>query len=269
MTESERGLPHYLRMALVLLALLAAVIVPLIFVFGAFSVKFNLLSWRTGLDLVVTWLPRAAFSALALGILSFVLSIFIRPRGRGLPLAALAIVIPGAVLFQAAQIKAAAQAVPPIHDISTDMQNPPHFSQALIALREASGAENSLDYEGKSVNRDGDPRQVSELQRQAYPDIKPIALNAEPQAAFDAAMRAAQSLDWTVQYADPNAGRIDATDSSFWFGFKDDIAIRISLAQGGGSIVDVRSVSRVGVSDIGANAERIRAFREALTARIS
>ena len=177
MTESERGLPHYLRMALVLLALLAAVIVPLIFVFGAFSVKFGLLSWRTGLDLVVTWLPRAAFSALALGILSFVLSIFIRPRGRGLPLAALAIVIPGAVLFQAAQIKAAAQAVPPIHDISTDMQNPPHFSQALIALREASGAENSLDYEGKSVNRGGDPRQVSELQRQAYPDIKPIALN--------------------------------------------------------------------------------------------
>jgi uncharacterized protein (DUF1499 family) len=68
-----------------------------------------------------------------------------------------------------------------------------------------------------------------------------------------------------VVAADPAAGRIEATATTFWFGFVDDVVVRVRPAAGGGSRIDVRSVSRVGKSDVGANAKRIRAYRAALT----
>jgi len=268
MSRHGKTIGHYLRMLVVSLAAIAALVAPAVFVAGALGVKFDLIAWRTGLNFIVTWLPRAGFSALALGVLALVLAVFVRPRGRGLALALFAVLVPAATLFQAAQVRSEAQSVPPIHDITTDRADPPRFSEAVVALRDASGAENTLDYAGKSVNRDGDERQVSELQAEAYPDIQPIVVSAPPAETFEAAMRTAQSMGWTVQYAAPDAGRIDATDTTFWFGFKDDVAIRVRAAQGGGSIVDVRSVSRVGVSDIGTNAARIRDFRDQLTGRL-
>jgi uncharacterized protein (DUF1499 family) len=72
-------------------------------------------------------------------------------------------------------------------------------------------------------------------------------------------------MGWEIAEADAAAGRIEATDTTFWFGFKDDVVIRIRPAEDGGSIVDIRSKSRVGMSDVGANAARIRAFRDRLT----
>lgn len=266
MNNTRVGLGHYLRLSVIGLAVLLALATPLIFVIGAFGVKLGLIPWRAGLDAVMHWTPRAAFSALVLGVVALGLAVAVKPRFRGLFPALLALIIPAAVLYQGVQIRNQAKAAAPIHDVSTDTANPPNFSQALIALREASGAENALD-NPRTMTGDGTERRVAELQHQAYPDITSVALQAEPGTAFEAAMRTAQSMGWTVQYADQGAGRIDATDTTFWFGFKDDMAIRVQLAQGGGSIVDIRSVSRVGVSDIGTNAARIRDFRDALTAR--
>jgi len=77
--------------------------------------------------------------------------------------------------------------------------------------------------------------------------------------AFTAAVQTAEALGWEVVAADPVAGRLEATDTTFWFGFKDDIVVRIR-SQPDGSRVDVRSVSRVGRSDVGTNARRIREF---------
>jgi len=140
-----------------------------------------------------------------------------------------------------------ARSLPAIHDISTDTVNPPAFV-AVLPLRR--GAPNPAAYGGA---------QIAALQKKAYPDIVPAHLAVPPAQAFRRALDAAQGMGWEVVAAAPAQGRIEATDTTFWFGFKDDVVIRIS-ANGAGSRVDVRSLSRVGRSDVGKNAERIRAF---------
>jgi len=144
-----------------------------------------------------------------------------------------------------------ARAVPMIHDITTDTDNPPSFA-AILALRK--GAANSADYGGPGV---------AAQQKAAYPDIKTLALNEPPAQAFERALAAAKRLGWEIAAADASKGRIEAVDTTRWFRFKDDIVIRV-LPKGGESKLDVRSVSRVGKSDIGANAKRIRKFLAAL-----
>ncbi len=140
-----------------------------------------------------------------------------------------------------------AKAMPPIHDISTDMTNPPQFVK-LMPLRQ--NAENSAIYEGFAV---------ANQQRAYYPDIRPLVLPIAPSIAFHAALREAQNRGWQIVDANASTGRIESIATTFWFGFKDDVVVRITPAPGG-SRVDMRSVSRVGLSDVGTNANRIRSF---------
>ena len=143
-----------------------------------------------------------------------------------------------------------ARAAPPIHDISTDLENPPPFD-ALVPLR--GDASNALE-------RSSD---VTGLQRDGYPDLAPITLPAPPDQAFDRALAVAQEAGWQIVTADKSSGRIEATDTTRWFGFKDDVVVRLT-PWGAGTRVDVRSVSRVGRSDIGTNARRIRQYLDRL-----
>ncbi len=136
--------------------------------------------------------------------------------------------------------------MPRIHDISTDTVTPPQFVK-IMPLRKH--AENSAAY---------DPADAVE-QRAAYPDIKPVVLPLPTTAAFEDAFRTAKDLGWQIVAADVPAGRIEAVATTFWFGFKDDVVVRVKRVSGG-SRVDVRSVSRVGLSDVGTNASRIRKF---------
>ena len=140
-----------------------------------------------------------------------------------------------------------ARAVPHIHDITTDVTHPPQFV-AVLPLR--AGSPNGVAYGG---------REIAELQRKAYPDIEPLVLRAPPGAASARARDAAEALGWAIVAADSATGRLEATATTFWFGFKDDIVVRVT-PEGSGSRVDVRSVSRVGRSDLGTNARRIREF---------
>jgi uncharacterized protein (DUF1499 family) len=140
-----------------------------------------------------------------------------------------------------------AHRVPPIHDITTDTENTPKFV-AIVKLRK--DASNPVEYGGQ---------QVAKLQRMAYPDIGPLIIDDSPARAFELAFETAQKMGWEIANADTDNGLIEATATTFWFGFKDDVAIRIT-AQEHGSRIDVRSVSRVGISDIGTNAKRIRTF---------
>ena len=82
--------------------------------------------------------------------------------------------------------------------------------------------------------------------------------------AYEAALATAREMGWTVSTASPEAGMFEATATSFWFGFKDDVVVRVTDTGLESARVDVRSVSRVGVSDLGANAARIEAFSENL-----
>ncbi|MGB9122938.1 MAG: DUF1499 domain-containing protein [Candidatus Angelobacter sp.] len=136
----------------------------------------------------------------------------------------------------------------PIHDVSTDRDNPPQFV-AVLPLRAAAKAPNSTDYDAKTA----------ELQKETYPDIGPLHLDVPSAQAFDRAAAAAKDMKWDVIITDPAQGRIEATATTFWFGFKDDVVVRVT-ADGSGSRVDVRSLSRIGKSDVGANARRIRDY---------
>ena len=143
-----------------------------------------------------------------------------------------------------------ARDVPPIHDITTDLERPPTFD-AIVSLR--AGAPNSLER----------PTELSEQQRLGYPDLGPATLSMPPEQAFDRALAVAQQAGWTIVTADKTAGRIEATDTTRWFGFQDDVVVRITPS-GAGTRVDIRSVSRVGRSDVGTNARRIRQYLAAL-----
>ncbi len=147
--------------------------------------------------------------------------------------------------------KRAASGLPRIHDITTDTVNPPSFV-AVVSLRE--NAPNSLEYGGT---------EIATMQRQAYPDIKTFVMDLPLERAFSKALDAAHEMGWNIAAADPTQGRIEGTDTTFWFGFKDDIVVRIAPA-GNRSLLDVRSVSRVGISDVGTNAKRIRAYLKKL-----
>ncbi len=140
-----------------------------------------------------------------------------------------------------------AKRLPRIHDITTDTENPPQFV-AILPLRK--DAPNPSSY--------GDPG-IASKQREAYPDIKPLVLDLPSDKAFEGALGTARKMSWTIVDADRKEMRIEATDTTFWFGFKDDIVVRISPVDGK-SKIDVRSVSRVGLSDVGTNARRIRKY---------
>jgi uncharacterized protein (DUF1499 family) len=147
---------------------------------------------------------------------------------------------------------------PSIHDISTDTISPPEFV-AVLPLR--VDADNGVEY---GVSRDMNPRMLAELTKQAYPDLlEPVILDVSPDTAFDRALNAVNELGWDVVDVNRVAGRIEATDSTFWFGFKDDIVIRLT-PMSSGIKVDARSVSRVGKGDVGINAKRLREFFELL-----
>jgi len=142
---------------------------------------------------------------------------------------------------------------PPIHDISTDTDNPPKFV-SLLAERESTNAPNSADY---------DP-DVGAQQRAGYPDLGPLDLDVSADQAFQIALEAVSDMDWRLAAAVPEEGRIEAVDVTFWSGFIDDVVIRLTSLSETQTRIDVRSLSRVGGSDVGKNAARIREYLEHL-----
>ncbi len=156
---------------------------------------------------------------------------------------------------------AKARSAPPIHDITTDLTNPPAFDAAVLKLRERSHAVNSPEYVRQIHGPGGKIIDVPQLQREYYPYIKPLLLAQPPEQALAKARAVARQMGWRLDAYAPAQGRLEATAHTFFFDFKDDIVVRIT-PNGAGSRVDVRSESRVGVSDVGTNAARIRRFLE-------
>lgn len=198
---------------------------------------------------VIAWSGIAAGSGVVLALLCAVFAY--RKHGLAMAFRFLA----GAFICcltaaPAAFYGAKANNLPRIHDISTDLESPPEFV-AMLALRK--DAKNPARYDPK----------VAPLQRAGYPDISSIHLQKSPVAAFRLVNQVAQAMKWDIVATDPNTLRIEATATTLLFGFKDDVVIRVS-PDGANSTVDIRSLSRIGVSDIGTNAGRIRDFRKRL-----
>lgn len=167
-------------------------------------------------------------------------------RGRALLGAALGFAIVGAILVLAAPTGD----LPIINDISTDLEDPPAFRAAL-------------GLPGNSGRDMGYPPDFQEQQRLGYPDLGPIEVATPPAATLDRIADIARGLGWTITARDDAAGTLEATETSRMFQFVDDVSVRVRPS-GEGSIVDVRSKSRVGRGDLGANAARIRRLRDAL-----
>ena len=211
--------------------------------------SYRLWNYRTGIS-VLRWSAYGGTAAAALSLIGLIASLRISIV-RGFLWALMGLVIGGFLVGLMLHWKHVAESVPRIHDITTDTVTPPQF---FTVLRLRKSNENSPVYGGVVV---------AAQQRKAYPDIIPLILPVPPGQAFERAVAAARRLGWQIIDTDMNAGRIEAVATTFWFGFNDDIVIRLRR-QNSGCRVDIRSESRVGVSDLGKNAERIREFLQGL-----
>jgi len=201
-----------------------------------FGTGFSILRW-------------AAVFALVGAIVSLLGGITARPgiHRRGFYLALAGLVIGLVVAGIPWSWLRTAQHMPHIYDITTDPQSPPQFV-SIMPLR--SGAENPATYGGPSV---------AAMQKTAYPDIRPMVLSMPVKDSFNLAIKAAHDMGWQIVADNPAEGRIEAVATTFWFGFKDDVVVRVSPMPTG-SRIDMRSASRVGGGDVGTNAKRVRAY---------
>jgi uncharacterized protein (DUF1499 family) len=231
------------------LAILTAAVSGLLFAGAPLLIRLGALESFLGFKL---FLLGAALGLLAL-LLGLISLYTTRPAtgraGRGLALAA---VIPGAVVVGIIGWAATRSgAVPPINDITTDPADPPQF---VALAHDATNASRDMSYPGETF---------ASQQRAGYPDLAPITVDRPPDEVLAKVKSAIDGFGWKVVSLDPRAGQIEATDTSHIFRFVDDIVVRVR-PQDGGTRVDMRSKSRVGRGDVGANAARIRRLRDAL-----
>lgn len=227
----------------------AVVAALLLFVSGS-GTRFGLWAFPVGF-MLLRWAAFLGVGAAALALVGLLIRRMRAGQG-GLLVVSLALGL--AVAAVPLYWMQAAGKAPRIHDISTDLQDPPEFVAVLPARGEGS---NPAEYAGG---------EVAEAQRIAYPDVQPLFLAMPPAEAFALALREARGMGWEIVAQDPQAGRIEATATTLWFGFKDDVVVRVQPA-GEGSRIDVRSLSRLGVSDVGTNAKRIREYLSELESR--
>lgn len=218
---------------------------------GPIGWRMELWHFRFGFQTLMPWAAWIGVGAAGLGLAS--IAIGFGTMRRGALLAALLAVAGGAVAIWIPWSWGQMRGIhPPINDITTDTERPPVF-KAAAALRKGLGI-NSVTYGGGAV---------AKHQLDAYSDIAPVTTPLAPAAAYAKAITAARGMGWTITADEPGSGHIEASERSRWFGFTDDIVIRVE-ANAGGSVIDIRSQSRWGRSDFGVNVRRVRIYIAAL-----
>lgn len=256
MAGTEARTPHKIVVWIARIGIALGIGAPVLAVAMALATGAGILDWQTSLGS----LRQLTYAAMAGGALSLVALIVFLVRkywGRLLwPL--IAIVIAGGFVGYTSYSFGKAATVPPIHDITTDLSNPPDFD--TLTLR----ADN------REVVPDGGRADLAALDNvarwrrwheEAYADIQPILVPVSVPEAVAAAEELIAERGWELAVADPATGRVEATETVSIYRFKDDVVLRIMPNPNGpGSVVNMRSVSRVGISDLGVNGERIREF---------
>ena len=237
---------------IVTLGVVLAVASAVAMLFSGIGYRLDLFHFRVGFT-ILRWafwfaLAGALFSLAGIAIAAG------RPRAM-LAMAIMGIVVGLVTAYIPWSLKRTAESLPYIHDISTDTANPPEF---VAAAKLRKPGDHPVTYDGK---------EVADLQQQAYPDLAPLTSNAPAEKVFEAAKAALAAMGMKLVDADPAHGRIEATHTSLLYGFTDDMVVRIA-GVADGTRVDVRSKSRVGRSDLGQNARRIRTFMQKLKANL-
>ncbi|MEM7767430.1 MAG: DUF1499 domain-containing protein [Pseudomonadota bacterium] len=271
-------------------ALAGSIFSLLWFLAGALGSKYGLWSWQFGLGtMYFSWGPIVALGAVGLAVLALIIGLVAAPRKRPVMLSLGALLISGLIAGRLAGIGANAAALPPIHDVQTDWADPIAFSETLMAIREADGALNPVvpaptiadaansrwpGLGGRLVSEvqeeaEYDPATMEEPEDAPYPyTLDTLVLPGDLAQTAALAETVASDFGWTI--VTPAAAsaasletQVEATEISAWFGFRDDVAVRLRAVDEGVAI-DVRSTSRVGLSDLGANAKRVDLYLKAL-----
>ncbi|MFM8354065.1 MAG: DUF1499 domain-containing protein [Gammaproteobacteria bacterium] len=243
MAEQAADTRTWWSRAILIGAVIAAVLLPV----GALGTRLGIWSFMGGFMLLAAGTVLAAIG-LIVGIAGIIAA-----RRRGLtadkPAVYLGTLVSLLVLAVMGMQFAAAGSVPPIHNISTDVADPPAFNRVVALRGEGS---NPLEY---------DASKLAEAQQTAYPWVKTLDSDLAPLEAVRRARSTLEDMGLEIVGVEEAQGLLEATATTFWFGFKDDVVVRVRpQPDGAGSVIDMRSVSRVGQSDLGANARRIGAF---------
>jgi len=239
MNEQTAG-KRWWAQAILIGGVIAVVCLPL----GALGTKFGLWAFTGGFMLLAAGAVLATLASF-LGVIAYIVALRKQLLAER-PTLLIGIFLGVVVLAILGTQYSAASSVPPIHNISTDTENPPQFDK-IVAIRSAAQA-NPLAYDAAALA----PQQTA-----AYPWVKPLTLMAPVDEVVDRAEAVMRDMGLEIVSSNKTTGLVEATATTFWFGFKDDVAVRVQPAADGGTQVDLRSVSRVGQSDLGANAARI------------
>jgi uncharacterized protein (DUF1499 family) len=233
--------------------LLSAVIMLIILLTGPLGYKFGLVPLMPSLVSLLVALLGGGLVFIGALVFVFLAGKKGLTRNRNLLLLSMGLsLIP--MIIMGPQL-AGARSVPPIHDITTDTDSPPEFSEIV---KHRAHAPNELAYGSEQLPAE----ELAAMQLAAYPNVKPLDTELVVEEAVSRAETVLQDMGLDIIAVDPEAGIVEATATTFWFGFKDDVVVRVTATESG-SRVDVRSISRVGQSDIGLNAKRIGKFLEA------
>ncbi|WP_299640425.1 DUF1499 domain-containing protein [uncultured Ruegeria sp.] len=231
------------------IALLVGVIGAVVAALIVFGARLGLWEPVTGFGFYRTYFNPLAAIVVGVGLLALVIHLVRREKSQAM-LGGVATFIGVALLTP--MISSTLNPTPraaPIHDISSDTVNPPAF-EVLDETR--AGARNTLEYGGP---------ELAQVQAAAYPDIAPLETDLPADEAYQRAMTVAQNMGWKIVASDAQRLRFEATARTSVFYFADDVVVVVT-PQDEVSRVDMRSVSRVGRSDQGVNAARIRDFQE-------
>jgi uncharacterized protein (DUF1499 family) len=237
---AQRGFKVKLAAAGLVIALICAAAA----IFSGIGYRLGLWHFRIGFA-ILQWAFWGALGAALISLAGLIVGRGTRPRVLVMGLLGLLIAIVTAYIPWS--YKRTVASVPFIHDITTDVSNPPEFVAARTLRKEG---DHPVDYDGP---------EVAAQQKQAYPDLAPLITKAPKEQVFDAALSTLASMGLKITNANPADGRLEAVDTTLLYGFQDDMVVRIQESQQG-TRIDVRSKSRVGRSDLGVNAKRIRTF---------
>jgi len=283
MTETTANPSAGWRMKVAAFALAVSIFTALWFVVAALGTKFGLWPWQVGLSqMTLTIGLPLAFGATVLGFLAQGIALLKFPRKHAF-IVALAAFLIGLACFGRLYVGFIAQALslPPIHDVQTDWTEPVTFTDAILSARAADDASNAIEIApiipmGANTRWQGmGGRLVAEVQEEAeskeagkgtvYPKLEPLYFATSPTEVAALAETLIAKKGWDLVTPAPSGGDtgteilLEATVTTGWFGFKDDVAVRIRPVEGA-TRVDMRSISRVGLSDLGLNSRRVSGF---------
>jgi len=259
----RRPAPTWARVYLTV-ALLLAFLPAVVILVGAVGTKLGWWSWKAGFVAVmvrgpmgVGWAPALTALAIVVALIGLVISIGAGLWRRSLTALVVSILTMGMFIVMGG----AAKTAPPIHDVATDWSEPMMFSDQVMKMRGPQA--NPVPPDAMMTSGPLVGQKVSDINAKTCEGAKPVMLTVPPAEAYAVAKKALSGNGLKIVTDDPVAGRLEAVATSFWYGFKDDVLVRVK-AEGAGSRIDMRSVSRVGVSDLGQNCMRVTRLAAAM-----